>query len=138
MTCHCFKNVSRMSRSSLKSEFFIVGIFLLLSDLRIAAADFAETAIDQRLSQAAQIASSIQIDGHDDDWAGIPACFDASGDAGGDASRDLISTRVLANTNGLYVCVRTLGTPSRYNYAFGFKWTLWICKLPILNSLPPR
>jgi hypothetical protein len=39
----------------------------------------------------------------------------------GDASKNLVTTRVLAGGKGLHVCLTTAGAPSRENRAFGFK-----------------
>jgi hypothetical protein len=60
-----------MTSSVFGGELLIAYICLLLSVPRISAVDFAEISIDQRLSQAAQIATNLQIDGHDNDWPGF-------------------------------------------------------------------
>ena len=82
------------------------------------AENFASIPFEQRTARAQKISAEIVVDGHGRDWGTYPARYSAAG--GADPSRDIISTRVLADASGLRVCVGTRGVPSRDNNAFGF------------------
>jgi murein DD-endopeptidase MepM/ murein hydrolase activator NlpD len=64
------------------------------------------------------LAAAIAIDGQDADWAGIPAFPDASGDAGGDATRDITSVSIAPTDDALRVRIATAGAPSTVDLAF--------------------
>ncbi|MCZ6918574.1 MAG: peptidoglycan DD-metalloendopeptidase family protein [Gemmatimonadetes bacterium] len=87
-----------------------------------AAGDASVYALIDRLRP---IANRIVLDGRGADWAGIPAFADASGDAGGDPSRDIVETAIAARDNDLLVRIATLGAPSRDDHAFWFDVDVW-------------
>jgi hypothetical protein len=68
------------------------------------------------------VAEAITVDGDPSDWGAIPAFPDPSGDAGGDASRDITSVRIAPTADALYVLIQTAGPPSTDGYAF---WILF-------------
>lgn len=82
--------------------------------------DYADIPFETRAKQAEAIARGIRIDGNGRDWAGYPACV-AGNYTSNDQSRNLATTRVLADAAGLYVCLSTVGKPSRDDRAFGFR-----------------
>lgn len=96
-------------------------VSLLTLAIPMLAIDFATIPIQERLATVERLSSAIEIDGLDSDWAQLPSYPDAAGDANGDDSRDIVLTRAVANDAGFFVCLRTLGKPSRDNYAFGFQ-----------------
>jgi hypothetical protein len=100
----------------------LIGIVTFAAATQVMGAEnYAAIPFEERVQQAATVAANIRADGNDRDWGNYPARYSVWGNAGGDSSRDLISTRVLADAKGLYVCVRTRGLPSKDKCAFGFK-----------------
>lgn len=83
------------------------------------AQDFSTTQFGERVKRAQKVADQVKIDGRLDDWGSYPGRYAATGAI--DASRDLVSTRLLADAAGLRVCVTTRGVPSRDAYAFGLR-----------------
>jgi hypothetical protein len=63
-------------------------------------------------------AAGVVIDGSGADWSGIPAFPDPSGDAGGDASRDITSVSIAPTATALLVRIATAGPPSTQDLAF--------------------
>jgi hypothetical protein len=87
------------------------------------AEDYASIPMETRIKRAETIARGLQADGHIRDWAGFPARTTPYY-PNGDLSKTLVTSRVLADTAGLHVCVTTPGVPSRDSKAFGFKLDL--------------
>lgn len=70
-------------------------------------------------------AAPIRLDGKADDWQGIPSFNDSQNDAGGDASRDIVSVSLAPRDTDLLVMIQTKSKPSQDVRAFGLflGWT---------------
>jgi hypothetical protein len=91
-------------------------IVICVASAAVARADDSATfaLIDAVRAEAAGVA----IDGSGADWSGIPAFPDPSGDAGGDASRDITSVSIAPTDTALLVRIATAGAPSTQDLAF--------------------
>lgn len=91
----------------------------LLAALVVSGAGRAEEpskedrAIFETIDRVRKVAEKIKIDGKRADWAEIPAFEDAKGDAGGDASRDVVKMAVAPREEDWLVLITTAGQPSR-------------------------
>lgn len=63
-------------------------------------------------------AAAIVVDGDGSDWGVIPAFSDPAGDAGGDATRDIVSARIAPTDDALAVLIRTAGSAAPSGYPF--------------------
>jgi len=93
---------------------------IYLSSFIGRAEDYSKESFSSRVERARRISKGIRVDGNDADWNGYPQRF-GNRMLFNDPSRQLVSTRVLADEEGLKVSVRTAGVPSRENNSFGFR-----------------
>ncbi|HWE35609.1 MAG TPA: M23 family metallopeptidase [Isosphaeraceae bacterium] len=77
-----------------------------------------DRAIFETIGRVKKVAGKVKIDGKRADWEGIPAFNDPKGDAGGDASRDIVKVAVAPREDDWLVMIATAGTPTRDNGAF--------------------
>lgn len=71
-----------------------------------------------RIEALRPVAAAIAIDGDGADWGAIPNLPDPSGDAGGDASRDITHVSIAPLDDALLVRIETAGPPSTFDLAF--------------------
>jgi len=83
-----------------------------------AARAQGDAAVFARIEALRPVAAAIAIDGSCADWAAIPELPDPSGDAGGDASRDITGVALAPQADALAVKLETAGPPSGADLAF--------------------
>lgn len=120
----CVSPRERFALTILRVAFFAVFSAVLLSIVPAIGAgtgeDYVSIPIETRVRRAETIARNLRVDGDGRDWAGIPPQVTPYNPSV-DPSRNLVTTRVVADTAGLHVCLSTVGQPSRDSQTFGFK-----------------
>src|SRR5688572_7967759 len=87
--------------------------------LATSPADAADdAAIHALIDSLRPVAQAIVVDGNPADWGAIPAFPDPSGDASGNAARDITSVRIAPTSSALAILVQTAGAPSASDWAF--------------------
>jgi hypothetical protein len=77
-----------------------------------------DKAIFDRIEQIRKLADKAKVDGKRADWNGIPAFEDPKGDAGGDATRDIVKVAVAPREDDWLILIATAGRPTRDPGAF--------------------
>jgi hypothetical protein len=97
-------------------------LWLVPALLAPAASAVNDADIHALIDTLRPVAEAIVVDGNPADWGAIPAFPDPSGDATGDATRDITSVRVAPTANALYVLIQTAGSPSTADWAFWIRF----------------
>lgn len=87
-----------------------LGVGLVWAERALAGAYGDQNAFD-RIEAARPVAAAIEIDGEDEDWAGIPAFSDPAGDAQGESARDIRSVSIAPTEDALLVRIATEAAP---------------------------
>jgi len=74
-----------------------------------APAPFSDAAVFARIETLREKAARLVVDGKAGDWEGIPSFADPAGDAGGDASRDVLRVALAARAEDAVILVALAG-----------------------------
>src|SRR5207248_1848747 len=77
-----------------------------------------DAAVRKRIKEVHDRAAKVRVDGKGGDWEGIPSFADPEGDAGGDASRDIVRVALAPRADDLLVLIATAGKPATEDLAF--------------------